>query len=352
VLFPPLVFRVCSTNGVTALAVLSGQDVHKKTFVRVSTDRQDLVVLSEVSPYLLNSGLAFETFILDEHKLSDMEKKYALLVLKHHPKKPARLVAASKAFGRSDTTGKFHEQRIRLPRECLQEFAKASDGDEFFYGKKFVQYPDGSVHLHIELLCVPKDGFKPEEVREAPVTRVASVPTEVGGPQAMDTSKVYGTVSGATVLHNEFDATDVRERSFKRTCTSTPVQQMQPAMSTYATMPTTVAAMPSVLKTPPTYPTFQMGVGGSKSPAKSPAKSPTQQQQPFMYPVSPSAAAMAAQQQQQQQADDDSHVSNMYEEESVSTAAYQQFLQQQQQKEPAKLQVVDSALQHAATSPQ
>lgn len=116
-------------------------------------------------------------------------------------------MAVSKTFGRSETAGYFHKQRIKLPRECLFEFAKATDGDDFFHGKKFIQYPDGSVHMHVELLCKPKDGFCPSEVAAPPYTQVASgnnLPQSVvGGVQPMDTSS-FGLVGGATVLHDHY----------------------------------------------------------------------------------------------------------------------------------------------------
>jgi hypothetical protein len=125
----------------TQFHLLSGHDAYKKTFVRLSTDQQHLVLISEVNQFLVHGGLAFEMFLMDEQGLAENEKVYLLLILKHHPKKAARLVAVSKTWGCSNTTGKFYEQRIKLPCKCLHEFAKAEDGDQFFHGKKFVQYP-------------------------------------------------------------------------------------------------------------------------------------------------------------------------------------------------------------------
>jgi hypothetical protein len=137
--------------------------------------------------------------------------------LKHHPKKASHLVAVSKAWGRNDTTGKFYQQCIKLPRKCLHEFAKAEDGDQFFHGKMFVQYPDGSVHLHVELLSKPKDGYRPLEVTAAPVTMVASMvnlPKDLvggrSGREPMDLLQVAG-LGGAKVLHGEYDPTFTHE---------------------------------------------------------------------------------------------------------------------------------------------
>jgi hypothetical protein len=102
----------------TQFHLLSRHDAYKKTFVRLSTDQQHLVLISELNQFLVNGHLVFERFLLDEHGLAENEKVYLQLILKHHPKKAARLVAVSKNWGCSDTTGKFYEQRIKLPCKC------------------------------------------------------------------------------------------------------------------------------------------------------------------------------------------------------------------------------------------
>jgi hypothetical protein len=202
--------------------LLSGMDTYKKTFVHLSTDQQHLVLISEVNQFLVNGGLAFETFLLDDMALSDQDKHYLQVILKHHPKKAARLVAVSKTWGCSNTAGKFYEQRIKLTRKCLHEFAKLEDGDEFFHGKKFVQYLDGSVHLHVELLIKPKDGYCPPEVTAAPVTMIASaanLPQLLvggGGWEPLDLSQVAG-LGGARVLQGKYNPSYTRKGSCKQT---------------------------------------------------------------------------------------------------------------------------------------
>jgi hypothetical protein len=183
----------------TQFHLLSGVDAYKKTFLCLSTAQEHLVLISEVNQFLVNGGLVFKMFLLDEGSLSKNDKVYLRIILKHHPKKASRLVAVSKTWGQNDTTGKFYQQRIKLPQKCLHEFAKAEDSDQFFHGKKFVQYPDGLVHLHVELLSMPKDGYHPSEVTAAPVTMVTSMvnlPEDLvggrGGHEPMDLSQVAG----------------------------------------------------------------------------------------------------------------------------------------------------------------
>lgn len=134
--------------------MLSGNDMYQQVFARVSTDQNELVLTVPMSKYLSRSDLALVNFLLADPKLSEHDKNCMRVVLKHHPKTAAHMVAVSKIKGRSSSTeGFFYEQRIRLPRRCQREFAASTDGDELFYGKTFVEYPDGTVSLHLELLC-------------------------------------------------------------------------------------------------------------------------------------------------------------------------------------------------------
>jgi hypothetical protein len=45
------------------------------------------------------------------------------------------------------------EFRIPLRRQYSLDFATSINGDPYFYGAKFVEYPDGSFHLHAELIA-------------------------------------------------------------------------------------------------------------------------------------------------------------------------------------------------------
>ena len=53
----------------------------------------------------------------------------------------------------------MYEQRIPLGRKVYHSWAK-NDGDDIFFGEKMFFYSDGSVHLHIELVCETGDGYE------------------------------------------------------------------------------------------------------------------------------------------------------------------------------------------------
>jgi hypothetical protein len=76
---------------------------------------------------------------------------------------------------------------IPLGRESQHQFAFNED-DPLFLGKKFVKYPDGLVHLHVELVCKNGDGYV--ATVEYPVVVKASadhLPTQNDGvPTSID----------------------------------------------------------------------------------------------------------------------------------------------------------------------
>jgi len=159
-------WRDCCSHARISVQVLmlSGRDAYKKTFVRISTDGKELILTLPMSPYMSRSDFAFNTFLLaEQHNISDTEKHYLKILLKHHPKCAARMVAVSKVKGRSYADGFFYEQRIQLPRKVQHDFATQKSGDDLFTGKKFIEYPDGSVFLHVELVAEVKDNYIPEE---------------------------------------------------------------------------------------------------------------------------------------------------------------------------------------------
>jgi hypothetical protein len=194
--------------------LLSGNNAYKQTFARVSTSGKELVVTMPMSPYLARSDYAFNTFLLKADGLSEVDKKHMLIRLKHHPKCAGRMVAASKVKGRSITQGFFYEQHIPLPRKVKHEYATPMDGDDLFHGKTFVEYPDGSTFMHVELVGEIKDSYCPEERMLEPAmmrTAVAAAGANPGG-MSIDGDDYYGT---ARVL---FAATedDERKQSAKR----------------------------------------------------------------------------------------------------------------------------------------
>lgn len=189
--------------------LLSGHSAYKKVFVRVSTDGKELVLTLPMSPYMSRTDLAFDSFVLAETQVPETELKYLKVLLKHHPKCAARMVAVSKVKGRSFTDGFFYEQRIRLPRKVQHTVASTTDGDELFFGKKFIQYPDGSVHLHVELIGEVKDNYIPEE-RMLDPKMIKSPPKSV--PESMDADSSAARVLPTTGM----TSMDTSEPAIKR----------------------------------------------------------------------------------------------------------------------------------------
>jgi len=176
--------------------LLSGATQYRKVLTRVSTDQKDLVLTLPMSPYMSRSDLAFNTFLLAASSLTETDLHYMKILLKHHPKIASRMVAISKIQGRSATEGFFYEQRIRLPRACNFEFA-SKDGCDMFHGKKFVEYPDGSVFLHVELTAETKDSYVPME-RLLDPSMMKTVPKTTSTPMDVDNPS-----GGARVLSDE-----------------------------------------------------------------------------------------------------------------------------------------------------
>ena len=167
-----------------------------------------------MSPYMARSDFAYETFLIDAAKLSEQDQHCMRVLLQHHPKVAGHMVAVSKVKGRSNTDGFFYEQRISLPRKVRHQFAAASDGDEIFYGKKFVEYPDGSVFLHLELLCKQKDNYIPEErLLDPSLMRTAAAAAASATAGAMEVN------GGARVLAGDFEGGAAR-KSVKRAATA------------------------------------------------------------------------------------------------------------------------------------
>ena len=184
--------------------LLSGRNAYKQTFARVSTNGKFFVVTMPMSPYLARSDYAFNTFLLKADGLSEMDKKHLLIRLKHHPKCAGRMVATSKVKGRSNTQGFFYEQRIPLPRKVKHEYATPMDGDDLFHGKTFVEYPDGSQFMHVELVSEVKDSYCPEERMLEPAMMRTAVAAAAG-------ANASGMSSGMSIDGDDyyFDSTRV-----------------------------------------------------------------------------------------------------------------------------------------------
>ena len=174
----------------------SGALIHCQVLVRVSTDQRYLVMNYESSEYVTNPEHAFNSFLISpDDKLKDV--KHTILTL--HPKTIARKKTVAKLRGRDETKALWQETRIPLPFICRHTFADQKD-DPLFYGKQFVQYNDGSVWLHAELVADVGDSYKAD--KEAPQVRVAStpppaantsIPTQINTPATSGTTTPAGT---------------------------------------------------------------------------------------------------------------------------------------------------------------
>jgi len=211
------------------LQLLSGDDMWKQVVTRVSTDKDSLVACFPMSPCMARSDFAHRAFLLDEKKLTDVEKDCLLLVLETHSKSTAHMSAVAKVKGRSSAEGFFCEQHIPLPRKVKHQLAAQADGDKFFFGRKVVQHPDGGRFLHLELVAEDQDGYVPVEVQADPVARLASsIPAAVSGAP-MEIDNPFASSGGAVL--NTCDPVAHDGRGSKRRALQEPKQQQQASSS-------------------------------------------------------------------------------------------------------------------------
>jgi hypothetical protein len=121
-----------------------------------------------MNKYMARADFAFRTFFLDAKQVSETDEKTFLFVMENHPKITARMQTVSKIVSRVSVEIFYYEQRIPLPKQCMHQRAGKEDGDEVFYGKHFLKYPDGSIHMHVELLAVVVDSYCPQELLSIP----------------------------------------------------------------------------------------------------------------------------------------------------------------------------------------
>jgi hypothetical protein len=110
---------------------------------RVSTARNEFVILIPVSQYFGQPDTAFNYHVLREMKPEDHSTHISLL--QYHPKSNARRLHLAELRSKSPSVNTSMEFRIPLRRQYSLDFATSiKNGDPFFYGAKFVEYPDGS----------------------------------------------------------------------------------------------------------------------------------------------------------------------------------------------------------------
>lgn len=187
--------------------LVSGNNVFSKTSVRVSTDQMSLIVSMPMSPYLARPDYAFNSYLVGEWP-NTLGVGQAIMTLNTHPKIIARKLSVSKIREREPTKKEvIYEQRIPLPRKCHHQFAD-DKADMYFHGKKFVKYPDGSVHLHVELLSVSGDAYEAQETIPqlvqasvpADVSPGGVIPGSVGAVQQGEEMSIVGTDNGSPAV--------------------------------------------------------------------------------------------------------------------------------------------------------
>lgn len=142
--------------------VESGNDAHKSYLTRVSTSGLELVIDRSMSKDSLDSisSLLIEFVGKEENDVSTAINKLISEnpLIRMHPKMLAfdHAVAAVTARDQKAVTKSC---RIPLPIKCRHTYAVKEDGDNFFFGKKFIVHKDGSIWCHVELVGVQRDNF-------------------------------------------------------------------------------------------------------------------------------------------------------------------------------------------------
>ena len=194
--------------------MMSGSDVTMNTTVRVSTDKKHLIIETPLSSYATEPSHAFHSYLIDdEGRNSTDEEALMRAVLDIHPKTIARKHTIKKL--RKHECGNkaiMLKQRIPLPFQVKHLFS-TKESDSIFYGKKYVQYYDGSVWLHVELLQDKQDSYKAEFVQPEMVYTHQRTKFQTHTP-----SSRYSTSSRASKFDDDLSLETERSR---KTSTST-----------------------------------------------------------------------------------------------------------------------------------
>jgi hypothetical protein len=132
------------------------EEMMSRMSYRVSTAQNELVMMMPVSEHFGLGPLAFNNYVLAD--LDVHESKKHAQILNYHPKVTARRLLLAKLKEKSPAANTIMEFRIPLRRKFSLDFASVAHNDPYFYGSKFVGYPDGSVFLHIELVADTVEG--------------------------------------------------------------------------------------------------------------------------------------------------------------------------------------------------
>ncbi len=124
---------------------------------RVSAARNEFVILIPISQYFGQPDTAFNYYVLREMKPED-HSTHHIRSLQYHPKSNACRLHLAELRSKSPTDNATMEFRIPLRRQYSLDFASCINDDPYFFGSKFVEYPDGSFHLDAELVADTVEG--------------------------------------------------------------------------------------------------------------------------------------------------------------------------------------------------
>jgi hypothetical protein len=182
---------------------------------RVGSNQRELVLLVPITKYL-GDPVHFERYVL--FGVAESDRAAHKKILEWHPKTAARNLTLAEL--KSNPTCNVVTMEVRIPIEfkVALDFASVANEDPYFYGHQIFHYPDGSAHLHVELVgeCISSGS------NTAKTTPVFKVPASVdvvsvsgGGTRTMADSCSYmeitvGEPTAVTTSRSERSATTRR----------------------------------------------------------------------------------------------------------------------------------------------
>eukprot|EP00957_Ditylum_brightwellii_P117271 8943820-Ditylum_brightwellii.AAC.1 len=132
--------------------LLTGEDMYKKTKIRVSTSQRELVLSFPMSVFLSCLDYALKVIPMQQEEFKELGEGTVELVLCHHPNTTARMHSASVIKGRIVTPNFIYTQRIPIPCKVKPNMTTRLDSNTIFRDQKITVYSDKSGFLHVELL--------------------------------------------------------------------------------------------------------------------------------------------------------------------------------------------------------
>ena len=134
---------------------------HKELNVRISTDGYFLVITRKMSEIALSAKKGTKDLIIRKDK-SFLEDKTKASLLDNHGKIIGQKTTVAQICKRQVTR---HPQveleaRLPLPFKCRKAFTKKDDGDDLFFGKKFMRYDNQSIWCVCEMISCVTDEYK------------------------------------------------------------------------------------------------------------------------------------------------------------------------------------------------